>query len=387
VQRVQKDEDLLMRKKIFLLGAYGQDNLGDEMILQVFLDHLREHDVTVNSANPRKTSAAFNVKAINTYGMDFPAKVNAVKDADVVVFGGGSLLKELNSRVGRWRHSVLVNTLLAVGAAKLLGKKVVMSAIGVGPLRSTPARMLAQQCARLADLITVRDANSKLLLGQLGLDGNATLVADPVFLLPGAQGRAGIGSARSSLRVGVAPVHNLENNVPYDAVIDNLAALCDHLIENHRADVTLIPFQTGFNPHHDLVTGAHIMKAMRHRPTVSQMNGGYHPDEMRRIIASLDLLVGMRLHSLVLAACQAVPFFALSYDAKTDNFVQEMQAQRYAARVGTTDARELIDSLDNVLASNQELAKAIANRLPVMKDRARLNFELLEDYLTSQASR
>ena len=49
-------------KKIFLLGAYGQHNLGDDALLEVFLAQLSDSQLVVKSASPsdtqRRTSAS-----------------------------------------------------------------------------------------------------------------------------------------------------------------------------------------------------------------------------------------------------------------------------------------------------------------------------------------
>lgn len=36
----------------------------------------------------------------------------------------------------------------------------------------------------------------------------------------------------------------------------------------------------------------------------------------------LEMVIGMRLHSLILATVHAIPFFALSYGKKTDEFIR-----------------------------------------------------------------
>ena len=51
-------------KKILISGYYGFDNFGDEAILKVLLEKLKDCDVTVLSANPRKTFDTYGVHTV-----------------------------------------------------------------------------------------------------------------------------------------------------------------------------------------------------------------------------------------------------------------------------------------------------------------------------------
>jgi polysaccharide pyruvyl transferase WcaK-like protein len=83
-------------KKIFLLGAYGQKNLGDDALLEVFLEQFGAPSVIVNSAQPRETSRRYGVETVATYsGLPRFRRLRALLAAQALVFGGGSLLKEI----------------------------------------------------------------------------------------------------------------------------------------------------------------------------------------------------------------------------------------------------------------------------------------------------
>lgn len=60
------------------------------------------------------------------------------------------------------------------------------------------------------------------------------------------------------------------------------------------------------------------------------------PQAMLREVDGCDLLVGMRLHSLIYAANREVPLLGLSYDPKIDQFLGRLGERA----VGTTEALE-----------------------------------------------
>jgi polysaccharide pyruvyl transferase WcaK-like protein len=48
-------------------------------------------------------------------------------------------------------------------------------------------------------------------------------------------------------------------------------------------------------------------------------------------VQACDLLIGMRLHSLIYAASQKVPMIGISYDPKIDQFLQRLEMKPAAA--------------------------------------------------------
>ena len=85
--------------KIVISGYYGFANAGDEAMLTSIVRALRgvqpEIDLTVISGNPAETSAKHKVKSI--YRFNFFKIYNALKNADMLLSGGGSLLQDVTS--------------------------------------------------------------------------------------------------------------------------------------------------------------------------------------------------------------------------------------------------------------------------------------------------
>ena len=53
----------------------------------------------------------------------------------------------------------------------------------------------------------------------------------------------------------------------------------------------------------------------------------FSAEEYLAIISNFQLLIGMRLHALVFAALNTVPFLGVSYDPKVNRFVKAMEGK------------------------------------------------------------
>ena len=79
-------------KNVAISGYYGFENFGDEAILKVLTEELKNcgHNVTVFSKRPDITSAKRGVNSVYTFSLG--KVIKTLKNADVLISGGGSLL-------------------------------------------------------------------------------------------------------------------------------------------------------------------------------------------------------------------------------------------------------------------------------------------------------
>ncbi len=159
--------------KVVLSGYYGFDNFGDEAILQVLVENLKSigAEITVFSKNPKKTSLIHEVKSVFMFNL-FKV-ISNINRADVVISGGGSLLQDVTS------IRSLAYYLFIIFWAILCGKRVIIFAQGIGPVKNIFFRNITKFVLKRAHLITVRDENSKELLNSWEIESK--IVNDPVW--------------------------------------------------------------------------------------------------------------------------------------------------------------------------------------------------------------
>ena len=167
-------------KRIVVSGYYGSKNAGDEAMLAAMIEVLSELDpqvnITVISADPEDTRKRHGVHAVSWLSLS--EIVGALRSADLLVSGGGSLLQNVTS--GRSLYYYLG----VIWLAERLGVPVMLYAQGIGPVCGGLARGLMRRIAGDAALITVRDHGSYEEIENLGVKKPPVLVtADPVLAI------------------------------------------------------------------------------------------------------------------------------------------------------------------------------------------------------------
>lgn len=367
-----------MGKRVVISGYYGFNNVGDEAVLFSMLRTLRalrpDLKITVLSGDPEKTAKTYGVQAVNRWR--FREVWQALRQCDLLISGGGSLLQDVTSS-----RNVLYY-LGIVQLAKLLGKKVCFYAQGVGPITRKMSREVIKRVVNQVDLITVRDEDSKKLLLALGVTKPEILVkADAVLGLYARemdrqQGREYLVKNEVQLGEGAPPIVGISVREwhQYQGYKKAVAAVGDALVRQG--------YQVVFLPFHfpdDIAPSREIAKMMEEPAVVIRDELGVV--DMLGCLSALHLLIGMRLHSLIMAAVMGVPVVGISYDPKVDAFMKSV-GQPVAGRVETLDAGVLASEVNRVLAHREEVLAQLAEALGALRvearDTGRLALQLLE---------
>lgn len=345
--------------KIALSGYYGFDNSGDEAVLQSILFALKEQgqeqgiqiEPIVLSANPEKTTSMYGVKAYHR--MKPGPLLGALRESDGLISGGGSLLQDATS------SKTIPYYLAVLKLAQWLGKPTFIYSQGIGPV-SRPMffgwiRSVFKRCA----FVSVRDTESADLLGRMRLPRERiTVVPDPVMGLPLRGGVEGAldGSAPSASvvrTIGVSVRFWNEDRSELEALARSLK-----LLLAARTDVRLrfLPFHL---PSDEVASQFVIDRLGDHKNKAEMVRDITHPQDMLAQVAACDLLIGMRLHSLIYAASQFVPMVGISYDPKIDQFLHRLgmkaaaSTARFDASAFTEEALGLLDAREQWAASSR----------------------------------
>lgn len=98
------------------------------------------------------------------------------------------------------------------------------------------------------------------------------------------------------------------------------------------------------------------------------------------VIKKLDLIVAMRLHSLIYAATQSVPMVGLVYDPKVEGILNSL-GMNYMSNVEDLDYNELIDNIDYVWNHKEELREELNKQDEALKNKALENIHMAMDLL------
>ena len=301
--------------RIVLSGYYGFDNAGDEALLTAISNSLRAVDktfeITVLSGNPARTAMVHGVRAVSR--INPLVLIRELSRADLLISGGGSLLQDVTGPLS------IPYYLGIVVLAKLLGTRVVFYAQGVGPVNRKLSRYLIKLVANRVELITLRDHESARLLSSIGVYRPPVhITADPVFSLrPTAEevlqaepylAQLGLQKERGIIGISIRP---------WDTFSDRqIASLLDRVAELGHP-LLLIPLQHPV----DLEYSLHIKTLMKSPVTIAESQ--FSSTGLMGMISHLRLMIGMRLHSLIFAACVGTPFEGISYDPKVETFLKQ----------------------------------------------------------------
>ena len=293
-----------MDKSILLSGYFGFDNGGDEAVLsavvKMLLDILPDAPLIALSANPAKTEKAnreYDLKAVDR--KNFRAIKDELQHAALFISGGGSLFQDVTSVRSVYYYAAMLKM-----AAKANVPSVVL-AQGLGPLNTFLGRRRTKKAMQNCEFLSWRDAESLNLAVKIGLPQNKMiLTCDPV--LNWNPDYAAKKHSGKKVLVAVRPWRNFAETEIVKAV-DMLSA------ENY--DVVLLPFQK--NVDEDLANK--INNALNNKCDILPYES---PLQLYADIACADFLVGMRLHSLIMAKGAETACAAISYDPKIDSFAK-----------------------------------------------------------------
>lgn len=335
-------------KRLVLSGYYGFDNSGDEAVLQSILYALKEQgteqgihiEPIVLSGNPEQTSRMYGVKA---YHRMRPAQLlRAIRESDGLISGGGSLLQDATSA------KTIPYYLAVLKLAQWLGKPTFIYSQGIGPVNRRMFDSWIRDVFTRCRYISVRDVESADLLTSMRLPRERIeVVPDPVMGLPlrssesagkapagGGQAGAPAAAPEGLRTVGVSVRFWNEDRSELEALARSLGLL----LAARNVRLRFLPFHLPS----DEVASDYVISRLGgdHGDRVGMVRGIAHPQDMLEQVAACDLLIGMRLHSLIYAASQAVPMVGVSYDPKIDQFLHRL-GMKAAASTASFDAEAL----------------------------------------------
>ncbi len=316
--------------RMFLVGYYGFGNAGDELILRAALADLRAAapglEVTVLSHDPASTETDHGVTAVPRHRPD--RVLAAVREADLVLVGGGGLLQDATGAGTVPYYAGLAWT------GRVLGRGSAGYALGVGPLRRRASRWWIRMGFAGAPL-SVRDEGSAEWLVSCGIAREQiTVTADPVWGLE--MGDQEVAPTHDNVRSGIPVPRRIGIALrPWPGWEDAAERIAEGCRRAFDAELVAIPF-------HPALDRSIAERVARAHPR-GQVADWASLDDLVRAVAGCDLIVTMRYHAGVLAARLGIPFMALSPDGAEGKVGQVARVVGEPVR-GLDEVQEAISS-------------------------------------------
>jgi polysaccharide pyruvyl transferase CsaB len=352
--------------RVGISGSYGGLNLGDEAILECIIKQLRDAapvEISVFSRDPEDTLRRHPVDralAVRQLGRD--EVTPEIARLDLLLVGGGGILFDAEAKV----------YLREAAIAQELGVPVMVYAVGAGPLHDPAAQALVREVLGKAAAITVRDRHSQRVLEELSLDREILVTADPALLLTpeplpvDALKREGLAGRSRLVGVSVREPGPAAPDIDEEVYHGLLANAADFIVDRYDADVVFVPMERQVRD----VQHSHAVIAGMLRPQrASVLKGDYSAGELLSLVGRFELAIGMRLHFLLFAALQNVPFVALPYAGKVSGFLEALRMDTPPLEL--VNAGRLIAHIDQSWDRRRSLQTKIKKYLPRLRDRAR----------------
>ncbi|MGQ9675355.1 MAG: polysaccharide pyruvyl transferase family protein [Chloroflexota bacterium] len=360
-----------MKFRVGILGSYGGLNLGDEAILQVMIEQLRASlpvEITVFSRNADDTRRRHQVEHVIPFGKlgrDEVAPI--VANLDLLILGGGGLLYDQDVEV----------YLREVSVAQEMGVPVMVYGISAGPLDNSESRMRVRTVLNQAAVVSVREPRARKLLADIGLRRKIRLTADPAFLLQPEPFTAEIRSledrqkGRRLVGISVREPGPAAPDLDREHYHSLLAAAADFIVDRMCADLVFVPME---RRQFDVQHSHAVISRMTFAENASVLHGDYTPGQILDLVGRLDFAVGMRLHFLMFAAMQRVPFVPLPYAPKVEGLLEDLNLEALPVKQMTIGP--LLSYIDRAWDLRARIKAKLDRRVPGLQERASLNNQL-----------
>ncbi|HEY8402095.1 MAG TPA: polysaccharide pyruvyl transferase family protein [Cytophagaceae bacterium] len=358
--------------KIGISGSYGGLNMGDEAILQSIVSQLRQSipvEITVFSRNASDTLIRHSVeRAVEVRSLSHKEVKPEIQRLDLFILGGGGILYDADA------HYYLREVRIACD----LGIPVMLYAIGAGPLTDRRVQSMVRDVLNEVDLITVREVGAQSLFESIGVNKEIIVTADPALLLqPEPLSDENLLIEQLDKKRKLVGISVREPGVAAPDIDEKfyhglLANAADFIVDRLDADILFIPMEHRVQ---DLQHSHAVISKMLRPQRASVLKGEYTPGQILSIMSYLTFAVGMRLHFLIFAALQNVPFVALPYASKVSGFIKELGIQ--SPPLHLVNEGRLIAHIDYIWDTQNQLRVQLAQRLPDVKERAKQTHQLL----------
>jgi polysaccharide pyruvyl transferase CsaB len=340
--------------KAVLCGYYGMGNAGDEALLVSLLQMLpAEVEPIVLSGNPQATKKSYGVASCDRKSTFALLKV--LRQSDVFIWGGGSLMQDATSIASPIYYAGLM------ALAQQKGLTTIAWAQGIGPLNKSLTRWLTKQVLLGCNAVSVRDQASAELLSNWQI--KPLIAPDPVWALQ-SQAPPTLPDTDKPIVAVVLRSHPLLTPERLQTLIQALQGFQT----KSNSLILLLPFQ----PAQDQAIAEQIATQLQQDCIIMSIP---NPQQLKGLFKEVKMAIGMRLHSLIMAAAEGCRCFALSYDPKVTQLMSELNLPGYELK----DLPNQPEIISAAWLAQLEQQGSDSGKIQSLVDRALIHQQLLRE--------
>ena len=364
-------------KAIIIAGYYGFGNTGDEAILSAIIQKLRADlenpQICVLSGNPEVVKQIHGTDSI--HWEDIKGILEKMTICDVVIIGGGGIFHDYwgvdASSVFTSRHSGISFYMTICLMAELLNKPIVLYSVGIGPLFTDAGKEFTKNILKKSSLVFVRDQRSRQEAINLGLHkANIHLSVDPVFGLEdfGESGNNDLQQNQQRIitnmddlprpLLGIS-VRNWDINFEQEYWEIEIANAIDLFHDLYGGTTIFLPFQNSQEILLDDGKVSACIQAKLRSKKASIISDIVSIKDTYSIISCCDLVLGMRLHSIIFALKKSIPLVGIMYDPKLLSIFEHQNLRKFGIDLKSLNAEKLFALLVNAYKNKPTIEKSL----------------------------
>lgn len=306
---------------ITLFGYYGFRNLGDDLMLEGILNALAEAPAVkrINVlVQDNHYSYLEHPKVVFYEARGLLRKLRRVRllfTTDCAIWGGGTCLFEGKENGAKNLKRLYRNVL----AFRLFRRPFMWWGVGIGEIYTPKGREFIAGTLSNSSLAIFREKESYFqAISLLGHADMFSLGGDLVFLMADKiENMRKRGQERTTIRsIGFSGMGRFKAD---QDIVRTYASILESLIREMDVRICFLPMQRGLNSDNDF--HGQIAKSLP-RGTYEFLEYD-SPEEAMRLMGGLDFLIGMRLHSIILADLLLIPNIAVGYASKVAAYVRK----------------------------------------------------------------
>ncbi|MBI2453247.1 polysaccharide pyruvyl transferase family protein [Candidatus Peregrinibacteria bacterium] len=362
-------------KHYVICGNYGATNIGDEAVLDGILFELKsffpQGTITVLSYNPDNTRCLHDVDSLpllpfgirSLYRCVFQGglkkTLKAIRSCDIFFLGGGALFTdEKFFAILLWGWHFFI--------ALLFHKPVYIYAQSLGPLDTFWGKHICRWLFFRASFLSFRDKESIQFLESLGITHPALFRPDPAFQIQ----TQSYHSLPFELKKGSYIVVSIRDWIKK---VDNfeslLASFFDEISLQYGLKFVFLPFQEIKDS--DLLVLNKIFDLVKNKKNVHIFNFSFNKNtyqDVISLIASAEMVIGMRLHCLIFATQSAIPFLPLCYSSKTWAFLRYLDYESYGLSIHDLTLDQLKEKFQTLYENRDQVRSHLISKEGIIKE-------------------
>ena len=170
-----------------------------------------------------------------------------------------------------------------------------------------------------------------------------------------------------------------------DNYAQTIADIADWLVKEKNANVVFASTCTGLAGYHkdDRLMAGQVVEHMEYgqRNEVQILAGEYTPQDLIGIYEQMDLHIGMRMHSNILAMMAETPVVAIQYQFKTEGLMEQFGLLDYMIDINDVDEESLRQIVDNALSNRSSMMRTIQSELPAIQTESSRSAQLITEFI------